>query len=131
MGGFSDYLEEEILKHCFGKAGYSAPTIHVALSTEDPGEYGSGLAEPSGNSYARVATSASDWSVAAAGAIANVNAISFAEATGTWGTVTHFALTDAASGGNLLAHGSLSESTSIGSGDTVEFAAGDLTVSLE
>ncbi len=43
----------------------------------------------------------------------------------------HFALFDTASGGNMLAHGSLSVSKLISSGDTVKFAAGDLDVSLD
>ena len=45
--------------------------------------------------------------------------------------MTHFALMDAASGGNMLVHGALIASKSIGSGDTAEFAAGDLDVSLD
>jgi hypothetical protein len=38
---------------------------------------------------------------------------------------------DAASGGNMLVHGALSVSKSIDSGDTAEFAVGDMQVSLD
>ena len=131
MGSFGDYWENEILDHVFGKGSYTPPTIYVALSTAEPGDDGSALSEPCGNGYARQSTSASDWNAAAGGVIDNANEITFAEATGYWGTITHFALMDAASGGNLLAHGALSTSKSIGSGDTVSIAAGDLDVSLD
>ena len=134
MGSFSDYWENEVLDHLFGKGSYTPPTIYVGLSTADPGDYGSGLTEPSGNGYARVQTSGSDWSTASGGSLSNANDITFAEATGSWGTVTHFALFDAAPGGNMLAHGALSAAKSIGSGDTAKFAGGspgDLQVSLD
>ena len=35
------------------------------------------------------------------------NAIAFNAATGDWGLITHFALFDAATAGNMLAHGTL------------------------
>jgi len=131
MGSFSNYWENKILDHIFGKASYTSPTIYVGLSTADPLDDASGLAEPTGNGYARVQTAASDWNAASGGAISNVNAITFPEATGNWGTITHFSLFDAATGGNMCAHGALSTSKTIGSGDTAKFAANDLTVSLD
>ena len=131
MGSFSDHWENEILDHIFGKGSYTPPTIYVGLSTADPGDDGTGLSEPSGNGYARVQTAASDWNSASGGSLDNAEVIEFSEATGDWGTVTHFALFDAASGGNLLAHGSLSQSKSIAGGDTARFAAGDLDVSMD
>jgi len=131
MGSFADYWENEILDHIFGKGSYTPPTIYVGLSTADPTDDGSGLAEPTGDAYARVSTLAANWSVASSGALDNANDITFPEATGSWGTITHFALFDAATGGNMLAHGALSASKAIGSGDTAKFAAGDLDVSLD
>ena len=131
MGSFADYWENEILDHLFGKGSYTPPTIYVGLSTADPTDDSSGLAEPSGNSYARVATAGADWNVASDGAIANANDITFPEATGSWGTITHYAIFEAASTGNMLAHGALNVSKSISSGDTAKFAAGDLDVTLD
>jgi len=131
MGSFSNYWENKILDHVFNKAAYSAPTIYVGLSTADPGESGSGLAEPSGNGYSRVQTSASIWSSASGGSLSNSQDVTFPEATGSWGTVTHFVLMDAASGGNVLAYGSLSQSKTVSSGDTVKFATGGLGISLD
>lgn len=131
MGGFSNYWENKILDHVFSKASYTAPTIYVGLSTADPLDDGSGLAEPSGNGYARVVTSASTWTAASGGALSNAGDITFPEASGSWSTVTHFALFDASSGGNMLAHGTLSVSKTITAGDTAKFAVGDLDVTLD
>ena len=131
MGSFSDYWENKILDHIFGKDNYTPPTIYVGLSTTDPTDAGSGLTEPSGNGYARVQTSASDWNAASNGSVDNACNITFAQATGNWGTTTHFALFDAATAGNMLAYGALSQSKSISESDTARFEAGDLDISLD
>jgi len=131
MGSFADYWEDEILDHIFNKGAYTAPTIYVGLSTADPTDTGGGLAEPSGNGYTRVTTAAGDWTVSSGGAISNANALTFPQATGSWGTVSHFALFDASSGGNMLAHGSLGTPQAIVAGNTPEFAVGDLDVTLD
>jgi len=131
MGGFSDYWENKILDHIFGKGSYTPPTIYVGLSTADPTEDGSGLAEPSGNGYAREQTSASDWNAASNGSLDNAGNITFAQASGNWGTVSHFVLFDAATAGNMLAYGILSQSKSISESDTARFQAGDLRISLD
>jgi hypothetical protein len=132
MGSFSDFWELEILDHCFMKGSYTPPTnIFIALSTADPTDSGGSIAEPSGGSYARKSTAGADWNAAASGALDNANTITFVEATGSWGTITHFALFDALTSGNMLAHGALSASKPITSGDTAFFEVGDLDVSLD
>jgi hypothetical protein len=131
MGGFSNYWENKILDHIFGKSSHTPPAVYIGLSTADPLDDASGLAEPSGNSYARVQTSASDWTIASSGSISIANELIFAEATGDWGTVTHFALFDAETGGNMLCHGELTSARTIISGDKARFIAGDLSVSLD
>lgn len=130
MGSFADYWEDEILDHLFGKGVYSPPTIYVGLSTADPLDNASGLAEPSGGSYQRVTTAPADWNSASGGTLDNANAITFPQATGDWGTITHFALFDASSGGNMLAHGSVSPEKAINTGQTFEFLVGNADVIL-
>jgi hypothetical protein len=84
------------------------------------------------NAYARVDTSSAWGTAAASGTISNDAAITFAEATGSWGTVTHFALCDSGThgAGNMIIYGSLTASKTIGSGDTPQFSIGELDVSL-
>lgn len=126
---FSDYLENKILDHTFKVSAFSVPSsLYVALSTADPGEDGSALAEPSGNNYARVLCNS--WTAASGGATSNSGAVTFAAASGSWGTITYVCIFDASSSGNMLASGALSVSKSVTSGDTLQFAAGDIDVTL-
>ncbi|HSW46502.1 MAG TPA: hypothetical protein VLM89_13120 [Phycisphaerae bacterium] len=133
MGSFSNYWENEILDHVFGKGSYTPPTIHVGLCSADPTDAGTGSScnELSGNGYARVETSAASWDTASGGALSNAAAVTFPQASGEWTAATHFALFDAPTGGNMLAHGSLSASKTVQIGDTASFAIGALDVSLD
>lgn len=127
-GTISDYLELKLLDHVLRVAPFTAPThIYIALSTADPKDDASGLAEPS-DGYARAVCDA--WDAAASRATENTNAVEFAEAEGAWGTITHWAAFDASTGGNMLAHGQLTASKVVGTGDNASFLAGDLDVSF-
>lgn len=125
---FSDYFENVVLDAIFRSGGY---TIYVGLSTADPGDDGVGLAEPSGYGYARVLTTIADWADASGGKTLNANAISFPAAEGSWGTITHFALFDAPTGGNLLASGALTVSKDISTDQIARFPAGDISITLD
>lgn len=132
MAALSDYLENKLLDHLLGGGDYSTPgTLYLALYTAAPSDSGGGT-EVSGGSYARksVANNLTNFPSASNGAKANGTSISFVEATGSWGTVTHFGVFDASSGGNLLAWGALSSSVAPASGDTVTFDIGALALSL-
>ena len=100
--GMTDFTVHELLDHLHGKGSYTPPTIYLALSTTKPTNAGGNLTEPSGGSYARKTTAASDWGVAASRKTLNAAEISFVEATGDWGTVTYIAKMDNSSGGNML-----------------------------
>ena len=127
MGSLSDALEIELLDHVLKVGAFGVPAnIYLALSTADPLDDGSGMAEPVGGAYARVVCNA--WDAAAGRATANTGAITYVEATGAWGNCTHFALFDAIVGGNFLAHGTLAAPKIIGAGDNPEFAAGDVDI---
>lgn len=126
----SDYLENELLDHVLGGGDYTRPaTVYIALYTAAPSDSGGGT-ECSGGSYARksVTNDATNWPAASGGAKSNGVAITFVTATGSWGTVTHFGIFDASSGGNLLRWGALGTSKVIGNGDTAQFGIGELDV---
>ena len=136
MGSFSNYLEDKLLDQIVGKTDYTMPTCYIALCTADPTDSGTGASmsecADSGN-YARKSTAGADWNASSGGAIDNVNAITFNEASGSWGTVSDFAGVDASAHGtgNMLFYGALSVSKAITSGDTPQFAAGDLDITLD
>lgn len=128
-GSFSDYLENELLDHVLKVGAFSEPTnVYVALFTVAPTDAGGGT-EVSGGDYARKVCNT--WDAAASGASANTGAITFAQASEDWGTVVAFALFDAITAGNMLAWGDLTAEKAVDDGDTAEFAAGDLDVTLD
>lgn len=128
-GAFSTYLSHALLSHVLRNTAYTSPgtSVYLALHTADPTVDGSG-AECTGGSYARMQVSA--WDAASDGATQNTNIVNFPASTGAWGTVTHTALRDALTLGNLLFFGALGASFVHASGDGVQWAAGALDVAV-
>lgn len=135
MAAATDFLEDELLDHLLNNNAYTSPNpIHVSLHTAATADDGSGT-EVSGNGYARVSVDSGmvdQWTLAGGGAglADNTNDITFPQATGNQGTVTHTAIFDAASMGNMLIHGALTTSRDVLDGDTFEFQAGDFDVTI-
>jgi len=140
----SNYLENKLVDHIFRATSFTAPTtIYVALYTAAPSDAGGGTEITIGtNNYSRasVAASTSTWantqasgttaSTGTTGLTSNINAITFATPSGSWGTVTHFGILDAATAGNLLFQGALTVSQTVNTGNTVSFAAGSLQITF-
>lgn len=132
---FSNNLENEVLDHVFGRVAMTlnAATIYIGLSTTTPADDGSNFTEPVGGSYARVAVTnnATEWPSASGGAKANANDVAFPTASGAWGTITHFGVFTASSGGTPIATGALAVNKTPTTGDTVKFLAGDIDITLD
>ena len=127
MSALSNYLENALLDAVLNNTSYTSPTTtYVGLFTSDPTDAGSGT-EVSGGSYARTAAS---FGAASSGTSTNDADITFPQATGNWGTVTHFGLYDASTAGNLLVHGALTNSKAIESGDVFKIASSNLSITL-
>lgn len=125
MSAMSDYLENEILDHILGTGSYTMPSaVYVGLSTGSFNDDNSGT-ELTGNNYAREAIT---FGAASSGTASNNAAVEFNAATGSWGTVSHFGIFDAASSGNLLIHGALTASKVIETGDILKIAIGDMDI---
>ncbi|MHA1215906.1 MAG: phage tail fiber protein [Candidatus Thorarchaeota archaeon] len=134
-GKASDYLENELIDHLVGNGSWSPPaSYYIALSKADPTDDGSGLDEPTGD-YARKSTAPGDWNTASSRSITNANDIVFAEATSDWAPVgdeiTHFAIMDASTGGNMLFYGEFTASRTITTGDTFVIPSGSLEISVD
>jgi hypothetical protein len=142
MGAKSDYLENKLIDFIFRGQSYTPPaTLYVALLTAAPSDAGGGT-EVSGGSYARVGVTASlanfagtqsagstTASSGTGGTTSNNGAITFPAPTANWGSVTHWGIYDASSGGNLLYYAPLTTPKTINNGDAApSFAAGALTV---
>ena len=130
MAGFTDYLEDKVLDHVFGGTAYTAPsTLYVGLFTAAPSDTGGGT-ECSGGSYARKSMAAMTVSGTSPTTATNGAAVEFVTATGSWGSVSHVAIMDASTSGNMLAWAALTASKSVASGDIFRFSAGDLDITL-
>lgn len=133
MSDFTDYTENNVRDWMSqGSSMPSAPgTVYVALHTSDPGETPDGSTEVSGGSYAREGVSAgSGWSTSQ-GSFSNASTISFTQATGDWGTISHVSLWDASTNGNCLAAFDLDSNVTINTNDTLEFNSGQLSFSID
>jgi len=130
MSQMSDFLEAKLLEHVFKNTPYTSPsTIYLGLFTSATDDANGGT-EVSGNGYGRqpITFGAAQ---SPAGVIQNSLLMAFPTATpGNWGTVTHFAIYDAPTGGNRLVWGALSASKTINAGDRIEFAIGDITITF-
>lgn len=133
MANITTFAADKVLDHLLGRTAYTMPTVFVGLFTTNPTEpAGTGGVEATGGSYARVALSTGVGSLmgaAASGSSTSTSAITFAQATANWGTITGLGFFDAVTGGNLLASGPLAANEVVNSGDTFSFPTGNVTVS--
>lgn len=130
----SNYLEQKIIEAVLKNTSYAGgANTYVALMTAVADGEASSVTEVSGGSYARQAVSASGgWSaggqVSAGYEVNNASDIAFPVASADWGTITHFAIYDASTSGNLLYYGALDASKAIATGDQFKFPAGTLKI---
>jgi hypothetical protein len=155
MAAMSDFLENKLLDFLFrgqalgitgatAAAGSGPTTFYVGLYTANPTDAAGGT-EVTGNGYARVAVTGSlaNWagtqaaastvaSSGTGGTTSNNAAITFPTPTPAgWGTVTGFAIFDAATGGNMLVWSALTASKVINALDTVSFPAATLSFQID
>jgi len=124
-----------ILQNLFGRVSFTpVATMYIGLSTTNPGTSGTGITEPSGGSYARVAVTnnTTNWVLDSGGAalIDNGAQIDFPESSASWGTITHIFIADALTSGNILYYGTLSTSRAIATATTIYFPIGALDITL-
>lgn len=134
MSAASNYLENAVLNHVLTSTGYTAPTTrYLGLFLNTSGnaaanlEAGTLTDEVSGGSYARQTVT---FAAASGGSSATNATVTFPTATANWGTITHVAVMDQLTGGNVLFWGAVTTSKTIDNGDTFQVTSGNLTISL-
>lgn len=126
MSSFSDYLEDAVLDHAFRNTALTSPTtVYLALYTVAPTDAGGGT-EVSGGGYARQSIT---FGAASGGAMSNTAAVSFTASGANFGDVLAVGIFDALTVGNLLAWDGITSAT-VNDGDTIEFAIGDIDLTL-
>ena len=127
MAEMSNFLENELYDHVLRNASYTSPTnIYMSLHTADPTDAGTGT-EVSGGSYARTAVT---MGAPTNGSGTNSSDVQFPQCTSDWGSVTHIAIWDATTAGNMLFHTPLDTTKNITTGDVFKIASGSLTVTF-
>ena len=155
MAALSDFVENKLIDFLFrgqalgitgasAAAGTGPTSLYVALLTAAPSDTGGGT-EVSGGAYARVAVASSlaNWagtqsagrttaSSGTSGTTSNNAAITFPAPTANWGVVTHAAIYDASSAGNLILWSALTVPKTVNNGDAApSFAAAALTFQID
>jgi len=131
------YFKQLVAEKLLGVSGSSTlpSTLYLGLSktSSAPTAAGGNVSEPSGNGYSRVSLSGKLSFNSSTGVVSNSATgatITFGEATGSWGTVYHYVVYDASSGGHLLISGPLASSKSIVVGDIPRVAQGALQINI-
>ena len=136
MSAASNYLENKVLDHVLTASGYTAPaTRYLGLFTNASTNAGANLeagtltdeVSTSGTAYTRKTVT---FAAASGGSSATNATVTFDAATASWGTITHVAVMDAESSGNVLFWGAVTTSKTIDSGDTFQVTSGNLRISL-
>lgn len=130
-------IQLSLINHIFGGGDYARPaTLFLGLSTTAVSATGTNITEPSGNGYARVSLTNNTTNFPNAttdtGKAVKTNGvdIEFPEATGAWGTVSHWFLSTASSGGTIIAYGALETSRSVVASDIPIVKANQLVIRL-
>jgi len=121
-------FETSTLQYLFTTGSVTRPTAwYLGLFTSDPTETGAAGTEVSGGGYVRKAVT-----FTVSGNLAtNSAAIEWSAASSSWGTVTHIAVLDASSGGNMIASNALTTAKAVATDDIIRVPAGDLDITLD
>lgn len=128
MAALTTTTSNKLLDHLLATTAWTKPTaVYLALCTTAPTASAGGTEISTvGTGYARQAVA---FSAAASAATANSGTVTFPTATANWGTISHWELWDAVTGGSRLAYGAWTASKIIQTGDVFVVPAGQLTVS--
>lgn len=122
--GKSTYLQEKTLVD-----NLVTPGAYLALFTNDPGDDADGDEVKAGGYQRKQVTFSQPRRVKALMQCENTNSVDFLALTGGYGTITHVALFDAPTGGNMLYYTELNSTIRATSDDKgITFPAGDLKV---
>ena len=144
MSAASTYLEAKVLNHVLTATAFTQPTTrYVALFNNTSGNALANLqngtltdeVSTSGTAYARqsvtfAAASTSGSGLSAVTTSATNATVTFPTATASFGSITHVAIMDASTAGNVLFFGAVTTSKQIDTGDTFQITSSNLTVAL-
>ncbi len=133
MGNLSNYATTELVDHVF-KAAYSpVATLYLCLCTSAPtaASTGTTIVETDYTNYVRKSFTVTSFNAAATRKIVQALDIEFAQAGGvSTSDISHYAICDASSVGNMLAFGSFNSAWNVVNGNTPKVASAEIEISI-
>jgi len=140
MSASSNYVEDRTLDFWLkanSQTSTAPATVYVALFTSDDSTGGTAENLEAGtltNEVTAVGTAyvrkAVTFGTISNGSVSNSGNVTYDTATASYGTVTHVAVMDASTAGNVLFYGALDTAREILTDDTFQITIGNLTISL-
>lgn len=138
MAEFTDYLEAELLDHAFGKGtrDYTSPAnLYLALitaATNDASDLESQLTEPATGGYAKAAITFGAAAGTSPTTTSNTATITFTNTAATAWTVVGIAILDGTgTSANVLCYDNDMTDATINQNEKLQFAAGDIDITLD
>ena len=123
--GMTNYTKEKILKHTMADTAYTMPAnIYLGLFTSDPTVTGDQSNEVSAADYVRIDITGK-FTFGIDDAINNAT-LAYATAVNNWGSITHVAILDATTAGNMLYFSALGSTAVINAGNKFVILVNDL-----
>ncbi len=140
-GSLSDFSESNVLAKLFSATDFTpGATYYLALMTAKgttaQSDANTNWTEVTGGSYVRKSVTNNSTNFPAPTGTAPTQTTlhiltTFVTPTADWGTVIAVAIYDASSSGNLIAWGDLTANQTINNGNTVQFAADALVITMD
>lgn len=129
MAALGVWAENAVVNALLRNVSFTLPTAwYLALYTSNPTSLDAGTeVSTSGTNYSRQPVA---FGPPSSGTLANSTDITFPSASATWGNVTHAAVRDAITGGNLLFYGTLVIPRYIVLGDVLRFLTGNVVCTV-
>lgn len=135
MAQATDYTENKVLEGLINGTAIqlSNGKPYIGLLTSAPSDNDGGT-ECSGSGYGRIRVgdpTQGSFTIGVAGTATNDDEFRFQDAANAWGTITHIAIYDAETGGNMLVYGQLTSPVEIGTGDIFKVPPSGFTIQID
>lgn len=133
MGTLSNHATTELVDHVFKSAYTPIATLYLCLCTSAPtaASTGTTIVETDYTNYARKSFTVTSFNAAATRKIVQALDIEFAQAGGASASdITHYAICDDSTNGNMLAFGSFNSAWNVVSNNTPRIAAAEIEISI-
>ena len=129
------YQANRLNNYLFGATSFTPNgTYYIGLSTTAINVAGTGVTEPTGGGYKRVAVTnnKTNFTDSTGGIVQNKAQIEFPESTTAWGTITHVFISDSATtgSGNVLYYDALTTPRTVQTATILLFAINSMKIQL-